>query len=308
MQPGTALRLYVIALAAVAIYGATPLFTKIAVGSADGFTVGALRAVVAAPVAGLFVLLGRHRIPLDRRSIALVVVSGLGGLVLFPVLFSWGVQHTTAGHAAAGTASAAVMAGVIGAALDRRWPRPAWWAGIAIGTGGALLLIWEAIGLDIEGVTWQGDALVFLGMFTGVVGYVAGSYLTREIGSVAVTLWSVLVAASVLLPVVVFHTGTAGLAAITPRGWIAIVALAWGSTILAYLLWNRALADGGVARIGGLQLLQPIIGIVLAPLVLGEPLTGTLVAATAIILSGVFLVQRTRDRPAAPPVPPAPAA
>src|SRR3546814_12099292 len=86
------------------------------------------------------------------------------------------------------------MAGIIGAALDRRWPGWPWWIGIAVGTGGALLLIWEAIGLDVEGVSWQGDALVFLGMFTGVVGYVAGSRLTRDIGAVAVTLWSVGVA------------------------------------------------------------------------------------------------------------------
>src|SRR3546814_13573098 len=79
------------------------------VGSTDGITVGALRAVVAAPVAVLFILAGGHRIPPNRRAIALVVVSGMGGLVLFPVLFSWGVQFTPADHAAAGTARAAVL-------------------------------------------------------------------------------------------------------------------------------------------------------------------------------------------------------
>ncbi|MDE0780298.1 MAG: DMT family transporter [Alphaproteobacteria bacterium] len=285
-------RLYATALIAVFIYGATPVFTKLATATVDGVTVGALRAMVAVPVATLVILLGRHRIPLTRNAITLVIISGMGGLVLFPVIFSLGVQHTTAGHAAAGTAFGAVMAGIISAIIDRRMPAWPWWIGIATGTFGAILLIWEAIGIEVEGVTWQGDALVFLGMFLGVVGYVAGARLTRQIGSVTVTMWSIVVAAAVLFPVVVLHSGSEALMAIDRDGWISILALGWGSTIVAYLLWNRALADGGVAEIGALQLLQPPLGIALAPLLLGEPITLPLLMATAIILFGVIMVQR----------------
>jgi drug/metabolite transporter (DMT)-like permease len=64
---------------------------------------------------------------------------------------------------------------------------------------------------------------------------------------------------------------------------------------VAYLFWNRALADGGVAKIGALQLLQPPVGIALAPLLLGEPVTLPLMVATGIILFGVVLVQRERS-------------
>lgn len=287
-------RLYAIALLAVLIYGATPVFTKIATATADGVTVGALRAVVAAPLALLVIVMGRHRVPLEQRAITLVVISGLCGLVLFPVFFSWGVQLTTAGHATAGTAFGAVMAGVLAAIIDRRMPGWPWWIGIVTGTLGALLLIWEAVGIEVEGVSWQGDALVFLGMFMGVVGYIAGARLTKQIGTVSVTLWSVMIAAIVLLPVVMFHSGTETLMSIDRDGWLAVLALGWGTTILAYLLWNQALADGGVAKIGALQLLQPVVGIVLAPFLLSEPVTLPLVLATGIILAGVILVQRER--------------
>ncbi|MEP4884745.1 MAG: DMT family transporter [Alphaproteobacteria bacterium] len=287
-------RLYTLALIAVFIYGVTPVFTKIGTLTADGITVGALRAVVAAPVAAMVIAIMGCRIPLRRDAIVLLLVSGLGGLVLFPVIFSWGVQFTTAGHAAAGTGAGAVMAGAIMAVVNRRMPGWAWWIGVAVGSAGALLLIQEALGLTVAGVTWQGDALVFLGMFMGVVGYVAGARLTAELDALTVTMWSVLVAAIFLAPVVVFHAGVATLTAIDMRGWLAICSLAWGTTILAYLLWNRALADGGVARIGALQLLQPVIGIGLAPVILGEPLTPTLLLATFVILAGVVLVQRER--------------
>jgi drug/metabolite transporter (DMT)-like permease len=292
MQNDKAFRLYAIALTAILLYGLTPLFTKIAVGSTDGVTVGALRAIVASPLALAAIIVMRMRLPLSGNDKWLVIVSGAGSLAVFPLLFSWGVQLTTAGHAAAGAASGAVMAGVLSACIERRWPSLNWWLGIAVGSAGALLLIWEAVGLDVEGVTWQGDALVFAGMFAGVIGYIAGARVTHRIGATAVTMWSVLVAALMLLPVLVFWSGTAAVASIDVAGWAAVCALAWGTTIGAYILWNRAVADGGVARIGSLQLLQPVIGISVAPVFLAEPFTVPLAVATAITLVGVVLVQR----------------
>jgi drug/metabolite transporter (DMT)-like permease len=294
MRDDAGARIYAMALAAVLLYGLTPFWTKVAIGAADGISVGALRAVVAFVPAAAFIVV--RRLPLPRRAGAFwqVLVSGGGGLAAFPVLFSWGVQHTTAGHAAAGTASAAVMAGILMALIDRRWPAPAWWAGIGIGFAGALLLIWETVGLGVEGATLEGDLLVFAGMFAGVVGYIAGARLTQTWGTVSVTMWSVVAAAVMTLPLVAWRVGPSVLAAVTPVQWIAVCCLAWGATIAAYLLWNRALADGGIARIGALQLLQPVIGIVAAVAFLGEPLTWPLAVATIVVLAGVALVQRAR--------------
>ena len=292
MHENKTVRLYTIALAAVVLYGLTPLFTKFAVGYTDGVTVGVLRATVALPVAVAMIICGRMPLPWRGNDKWLLIISGAGSLALFPLLFSWGVQLTTAGHAAAGTASGAVMAGVFGALINRRWPSLYWWIGITVGFGGTLLLIWEAVGLGVDGVTWQGDALVIAGMFAGVVGYIAGARLTHTVGATAVTLWSVVVAAILVLPVLVWHSGAAVLLTIDLPGWAAICSLAWGTTIGAYILWNRAIADGGVARIGSLQLLQPVIGVSLAPLFLSEPFTLPLAAATAVTLIGVVLVQR----------------
>ena len=292
MQNDKAVRLYTIALTAIFIYAMTPLFTKIAVGSTDGITVGALRAVLALPLAVAAIVAMRMPLPWRGNDKWLLIISGAGSLAAFPLLFSWGVQLTTAGHAAAGSASGAVMAGMIGAWLNRRWPPLLWWIGIAVGVAGVLLLIWEAVGLGVEGVTWQADALVFAGMFAGVIGYISGAQLTRVAGATAVTMWSVCIAAILLIPILLLHSGVAAIAAIDLSGWAAICALAWGATNGAYVLWNRAVADGGVARMGSLQLLVPAIGVGLAPVLLDEPFTAPLAVATAITLVGVVLVQR----------------
>ena len=286
------IKVYSFALTAILLYGLTPVITKLAVGFTDGITVGALRALVALPAALLIIVCWKITLPWYGYYKWLLILSGVCGLAIFPVFFSWGIQMTTAGHAAAATASAAVMAGAFDAILNKKWPNIYWWGGIAIGLAGVLLLIWEAVGLGVKGVSWQGDTLVFAGMFSGVIGYIAGAKLTHKVGAISVSLWSVCIAAIILCPVLLLNTNLSSLLQIDLRGWAAIITLAWGITIGAYILWNRAVADGGIARIGSLQLLQPVIGISLAPLLLAEPFTLTLLIATIITLFGVLLIQR----------------
>lgn len=284
---------YAMGIAAVFGYGASSFLTKVAVTGADSLAVGMLRAIVAMPVAVLIILLYRLRVPWRGQAGRLLLISGIGGLALFPVLFSLGLRQTTAGHATVASACGAVIAGIIMALLERRWPSWPWWAGIGIGLSGAVLLIWEAIGLGVEGVSWQGDMLAFAGMVVGVSGYVAGARLARTAGAVAVTMWSTVVAGLLLLPALALYADTAMLVAIPAESWMATATLAWGVTIGAYVLWTRALMEGGIARIGALQLLQPVFGILLAVAILGEPLTPLLVASAIIAIVGVALVQRS---------------
>ena len=46
-------------------------------------------------------------------------------------------------------------------------------------------------------------------------------------------------------------------------------------------------AQGGIAAVGQLQLLQPFLGLVLAAWLLGEPVTWTMLAATVAVIACV---------------------
>jgi drug/metabolite transporter (DMT)-like permease len=219
---------YAMGIAAVFGYGASSFLTKIAVTGADSLAVGMLRAIVATPVALALIALLRLRVPWRGRAGRLLLISGIGGLALFPILFSLGLRQTTAGHATTASACGAVVAGIIMALVERRWPSRSWWAGIVVGLSGAVLLIWEAIGLAVEGVTWQGDMLVFVGMVVGVGGYVAGARLAHEVGAVAVTMWSTVVAGVLLVPAVALYADGEMLASIPAESWMATATLAWG--------------------------------------------------------------------------------
>jgi drug/metabolite transporter (DMT)-like permease len=71
-----------------------------------------------------------------------------------------------------------------------------------------------------------------------------------------------------------------------------VLFLAAVTSIAGYVGWYWALSRGGIQRIATLQFLQPLSGLVLAVLVLGEGVgPGTAIGAAAVI-GGVVIAQR----------------
>ena len=54
--------------------------------------------------------------------------------------------------------------------------------------------------------------------------------------------------------------------------------------LVGFIFWYRGLAVGGIAGVGQLQLLQPFFGLILAAVVLHEPIAWTMIASTAVVV------------------------
>ena len=75
-----------------------------------------------------------------------------------------------------------------------------------------------------------------------------------------------------------------------------MLAVSLFSSVLAYLFWNRGVAEVG-ANVAGLFVhLMPPFGIVLAWIFLGERLAPFHVAGIALILAGIFVTSRYQRR------------
>lgn len=280
------------ALFTILIWGASPMVTKLGTATVDGFTLSILRTVIAIPMALLLIWLMRLKLPwqgLDKFYLLGVAVTGLIG---FPVLFTIGVSYTTAGHAAVAQAATPIFAGLLAALDNRRWPAVRWWLGVSVAFVGAVILIVEATGMSTAGATWQGDLLVLGGAFSAAVSFIFGGRLTPRFGAPAVTMWSVVVAGLLVSPFLVTRVDLMMISNFTPLVWFALLYLSLGASILAYISWFYALGRGGIAQMSVWHFALPVVGIGSAALVLGEPLTPMLLAATVVILFGVGLVQR----------------
>lgn len=76
------------------------------------------------------------------------------------------------------------------------------------------------------------------------------------------------------------------------RTWEALAILGFLCSGLAYVFWYYAAANIPVAMLMVFQFLQPLVGIVVAYFVIGERFTLWLLLGGAMIVSGVWTVNR----------------
>jgi drug/metabolite transporter (DMT)-like permease len=279
--------------AAVLIWGGTPIATRIAVETIDPAMVGMLRTLLAALLAPFLLLAMRLPFPSGNRTRPLLAFAGLCAFVLFPVLFSIGIEYTTASHAALILALQPVFTALAAHAVERHWPSRRWAMGAALAAAGAFALVHFRIGIA-EGTaeSWIGDLLILVAGFLASIGYVGGGRVARRFPAIGVTLWGLAIGGLVLVPLFAWRVGAVEWSTGTFPSWSAVAYLAFAVSSLGYLLWYWALARGGIARIGTLQFLQPVASLVLAAILLGETMTLPLAACAALVLAGTIYAHR----------------
>lgn len=288
----------VAALAAVVLWGASPVAAKVAVGELSAITVALLRTFLGGLLALPVVLALRIPLPATRRLRLVLLLTGFCGFIAFPIPFTIGLKMTSANHASMILAALPITTGAIALLWDRRRPTRIWIIGSLIALAGEAVLIGGRQGAGVVNQpSLAGDLLVLASNFAASLGYVAGGRLQQAgYPSTGTTFWGAVAMAAVLAPLVVALTLFGGLGAemagAATRSWLAILYLAAVSTIIGYVLWYWALGKGGIARVGLIQFLQPVSGVILAALLLGEGISVSFALASALVLFGVWLAIR----------------
>jgi drug/metabolite transporter (DMT)-like permease len=86
---------------------------------------------------------------------------------------------------------------------------------------------------------------------------------------------------------------TTGLHAGT-TAWLGFAYVSVISMFLGFFAWYAGLARGGVARVGQVQLAQPVLTLVWSALVLGESIGAFTAVAALVVLASVAATQRAR--------------
>jgi drug/metabolite transporter (DMT)-like permease len=278
------------ALAAVILWGASPVAAKVAVADLSPLSVAVLRTFLGGALAVPVALAMKVRWPAQRRLQAILLLSGFCGFVGFPLLFTFGVHLTSANHASMILAALPIFTGAIAMGWDRRRPTRIWILGSLIALVGEIVLIGGRTGAGSGQPTIAGDALVLISNGFASLGYVAGGRLQQAgYPSTGTTFWGAAAMALVLAPVVPFLWARGDFAVASVPAWSAIAYLAVVVTILGYVLWYWALGKGGIARVGLIQFLQPVSGVILAAVLLDERISLSFLLASVLVLGGVWL-------------------
>jgi drug/metabolite transporter (DMT)-like permease len=292
--PSLSLPVAMAAIGALLVWSGTGVANKVALQEIDPLTAGLLRSMLAGFIALAIVLVLRFPFPKSASDRLLFLVSGVTSFAFWPGVLSLGLGWTTATHAVLIMALLPVFTALIAKATERKVPRPGWWVGAAIALTGTTILV--AIRDPGTGPASEasllGDLTVLAGSITCSIGYVAGGKLTPRYGMWGGTFWSLAMALIVLIPAVAFLIPFTDWGAVGFAGWGGIAYMTFGSSIAGYCLWYWALGAGGIARIGTWQFGMPVIGVILAVVLLGEPVGWLLPLAGTIIMAGTIIAQK----------------
>ena len=293
-------RAYVALVAIVALWGSYPATAKLAIQDFPPFFLAAVRCSVASCF--LVSRLARSGADTPRdlspRALRVFLVLGLAG-IWGSTQFSYvAYYYTTAGNAVILQAAAPVMVALTARFYLGERLSGVQWLGAAVSAFGVLLVITSGrlAALRLEELR-PGDFLT-LATLTGWSVYTV--YGTRVLGALSPALattgayvaGTLLVLPTALVAAPFFPTPRLGSLA----AW-AIVLYQGLFGAVAHVWWYRAVQVVGPSRSAIFMNLQPIVGVLLATLLLSEALGLWQFAGGACVLGGVTLTIRAQASP-----------
>ncbi len=269
------------ALAVALLWGLQFVTSKVGVAAVPPLLFVALR--FAAVAALLLPFAGR---PSRRDLRAAGVLSVFFGSLCFGLFFS-GLRLGTAGLSAALSQLMTPFAILFAVPLLGERPSRRALVGVAVAFGGV------AIALGRPGDAPPLAALLVAG---GAAAQGLGTALLRRLGPVPpmrlLAYMSLLAAPQLALASALIEHGQAGALRGAPASaWASLAYAVLFGAIAAFGLWFRLVGRHPLARVAPFALLQTPFGIAAGVLLLGEPLSATLVAGALVCMAGVALSQ-----------------
>ena len=265
-------------LIGVVIFSASLPATRIAVGGFTPLFLTSARAVIAAMLGGALLLMLPQKRPAasDLGSLALVA---LGVVIGFPLLTALALQHITSAHSIVFIGLLPMATATFGVLRGGERPKPAFWLFSIIG---ALAVVGFALSRDGE-ASLTGDLLMVAAILLCGLGYAEGATLSRRLGGWQVISWSLLLSLPVM-GAVALAAMPSTFAGIAVPVWASLAYVSVFSMLVGFVFWYRGLALGGIAGVGQLQLLQPFFGLLLAGVLLHEPVPVSMIAVTGLVV------------------------
>ncbi len=265
-------------LLGVMIFSGSLPATRVAVSGFDPVFLTSARAVGAALLGAALLLLLKQPLP-NRQDLKPLIIVAAGVVVGFPLLTALALQHITSAHSVVFIGLLPFATALFGTLRGGERPKPLFWL---FSCTGSLTVVAYSLSqsseMSLTGALLMIAAIVFCGL-----GYAEGAALSRRLGGWQVISWALVLS----LPFMVLAS-----LAEWPQTWSGITLPAWFSLgyvsffsmMLGFVFWYRGLAIGGIAGVGQLQLLQPFFGLMLAGLLLREPVAPAMIGVTAIIV------------------------
>ncbi|MCB1622158.1 MAG: DMT family transporter [Thiothrix sp.] len=273
-------------LLGILIFSGSLPATRVAVSGFSPLFLTAARALIAALLAAALLALLRQTRP-ERRDMMPLVLVALGVVIGFPLLTALALQQITAARSIVFIGLLPLATAVFAVLRGGERPGPLFWLFSCLGS--ATIAVFALAG-DTSASS-RGDWLMLAAILLCGLGYAEGAKLARRLGGWQVISWALLLASPLML-ILTLATLPPAWHTISTPAWLGLAYVSVFSMLIGFVFWYRGLALGGIASIGQLQLLQPFLGLALAGLLLHEPVAGSMITASTLVVACVALARR----------------
>lgn len=280
---------------AVVVWGASFIATKVALRDVSPVTVVWLRFTLGVVILGIAVALRKQFALLGGKDLAYFALLGFLGITFHQWLQSNGLVTAQATSTAWIVATTPIFIAILGWLILKEKLRWLQALGIVLAFVGVLLVVTKGnLASLVTGHFGEpGDLLIMISAPNWAIFSILSRYGLRRHPAARMMLY-VMGLGWVFTSILFFSgPGIAQVSQLTHKGWLGVVFLGVFCSGLAYIFWYDALQALPASQVGVFLYIEPLVTVMVAAAVLGEPLLLASLLGGAIILFGVWLVNRS---------------
>ncbi|MDA3450825.1 MULTISPECIES: DMT family transporter [Acinetobacter] len=260
----------------VAIFAGSLPATRVAVmGFEPGFLTAA-RAAIAGILGLILILVLKQKKPAKQDWWPLAIVS-LGVVIGFPLFTALALQYMNAAHSIVFVSLLPLATAIFAVLRGGEKPNQFFWIFAVLGSAVVFAYMFFLSGDTSLGI---GDFYMLMAIIFCGFGYAEGGVLSRKIGGWQVICWALILSLPFMLLLTIFYM-PASFQSVSPSALVGLIYVSLFSMLIGFFFWYKGLAQGGIAAISQLQLLQPLMGLGIAAVLLHEHVSWSMLVVTA---------------------------
>ena len=277
-----------IGLIGISMFSLTLPFTQMAVKEMSPFFVAFSRATIAGFCALILLILGKYKLPTKNQIIKLIIIA-IGIVYGFPIFTSMAMTTLPSSHSGIVLGILPLTMSVLAAIRYNEKASLAYWITSIIG---ASLVVTYAF-IDNNGFLIKEDLWLLFAILFVSVGYSEGGNLSKEMGSIAVVSWALVLTLPFNIIATYFFYETS-FSSVSLQALISLSYVGLFSMYIGFFFWYKGIAIGGISRVGQVQLIQPFLTIVAAFFLTNEKITFLNILFALMVLVVIIIGRKTK--------------
>ncbi|MCL4360569.1 DMT family transporter [Patescibacteria group bacterium] len=293
MKLTTVQKAYLALITANVIWGAASPIFKLSLEHIPPYTLAFWRFFIASLILLPYALMQKPVRFKEKKDLLLLLGYAFSGITINILFFFWGIQRTYALNGPIIASSAPIVTMVFAMLLLREKFRLRKFLGIICGSIGILTIVLEPLLSKGLGGTVAGNSLLFVAMLGAVGSMIVGRALFRRYNPLTLTFWIFTVGWASFLPLAVYDAVSIPnlYRSLHPLAYLGIIYGGFFSSALAYACLNWGLSKIPATDSSLFTYIDPVVGTVLATILLHEPVTKLFLLGTVLIFGGIYAAE-----------------